>query len=157
MSESRRIRPPKTSSKSLEKLVSDGPFISKQKALMFAATIGYQRGKRLPLSSSEEPIRWEIFERNGDDTFIFALGMAETGDIKILSDREESRESLFTIFEEYAHAGLKHLEDTILIAPGSQLDSFLGILAISKREQKDLPAGLEGLNQDDLTALGLTD
>lgn len=155
MSKPRRVRPPGRLKDLSDQLIENGPFESKQKALMFAASVGVQLGKREPLSSSGVAIRWNIFERNGDDTFIYALAIAEVEDLVILSNEIDESEDFITIFEEYANAGLKHLEDRVLNTPGSLVDELIQFILSIQRSSEEAPPGLEGLTQEDLDMLGL--
>jgi dnd system-associated protein 4 len=81
-------------------------FESKQKALMFAASLGRFRGSREPLKQRDtgSAIRFEIFETAMDDAYVFALAIATTGELKVLDPSRE--EEVVTAFEEYAHGGL---------------------------------------------------
>ena len=155
MSTPRRVRPPKRLQELSERLIDNGPFQSKQKALMFAAAVGVYLDKRAPFSSSDTAIRWDIFERNNDDTFIYALAIAETGGLGILSDDTSESEDFITIFEEYANAGLKYVEDRIVNTPGNLLDELIQLILTVQRSGEEAPPGLEGLTQEDLDMLGL--
>ena len=100
----------------------EGIFRSKQKVLMFAAALGFKKGERRALDKRSEPIRYSIFQGAVDDTFINALAIAETGDLKVLS--AERIDDRITIFEEYAHLGMIELH-TLLSRPGDDLEYIL--------------------------------
>lgn len=153
--EHRRVRPPKRMQGLNDQLVDNGPFESKQKALMFAAALGVHLGKRESFSDSDVAIRWDIFERNGDDTFIHALAVSETEGLGILADGNSDSGDAITIFEEYANAGLKHLEAQVLNSPVDVMDELIQLIVSVQRSGKDAPAELEGLTQEDLDTLGL--
>jgi dnd system-associated protein 4 len=159
MPEARRVRPPRRTSsaserRTLDRLVDDGPFQSKQKAMMFAAALGAFINRREPLQAAEEPIRWEIFQKNGDEAFIHALAINETGSLDILASKSEEDDYVL-IFEEHANAGLAYLEDNVLDKPVDVLDAILDILVQARRRQQGTPAGLEGITADQLDVLGL--
>lgn len=82
-------------------------FETKQKALMFAAALGFHRGSRQQLSKRGTAIRADVFAADADDGFLLALALAATGEVSILDpERAEDRQ---TIFEEYAAGGLREL------------------------------------------------
>lgn len=128
----RRIAPPKDLVKGLlDRLVDPEPgaayrlFKSKQKALMFAAALGYHRGKRTEVDGRGEGIRFEIFEAAIDDGFVNALAVAEAGDLKVLApDRDEER---VTIFEEYAHTGLVEMGEVCFQMTGDPMAALVGL------------------------------
>jgi len=151
----RRVRPPKEIEEISDKLIDDGPFETKQKLLMFAAAIGVQKGERSSFSSSDVAIRWDIFERNNDDTFIYALAISETGGIEILSKKGDESGDFILIFEEYAYAGIQHLKKHVLNSPNDALDEVISLIMSMRRRDEDAPSGLEGLTQEDLNVLGL--
>jgi dnd system-associated protein 4 len=148
----RRVRPPKLTDKVAERLVDGGPFESKQKLLMFAAALGKERGERTSFDSTSEGIRWEIFQRNRDDSLIFALAIAETDGLNVFDDEEFDRG--ITIFEEYAHTGLKRLRDEIMEVPGKDLEKLVQCI---QKAQRDNSSGqlLDGMQEQDLEELGL--
>ncbi len=144
----RRIAPPGASElvDLMEKLTQalpgsgrvEGIFKSKQKLLMFAAALGLKSGERRPMEKRGEPIRYSIFQGALDDTFVSALAIADTGDLKVLS--AERLDERIGIFEEYAHAGLVELH-TMLSKPGDNLEYLLQIV-IDSRAASDPPAGV---------------
>lgn len=112
-------------------------FKSKQKALMFAAAVGWRIKPRITLEKRGEPIRLSVFQSALDDGFINSLAVAETGDLKVLGDdREEER---IKCFEEYAHAGLVEIR-RLLDRPGDALDQLLS-LVVDAREAPGGPTG----------------
>jgi dnd system-associated protein 4 len=144
----RRIAPPGSPEliALLDKLTSapsgsrgtEGIFRSKQKVLMFAAGLGVKLGQRKEIQKRGEAIRYSIFEGAVDETFINAVAIAETGDLKILSD--ERAEERIQIFEEYAHAGLIELQNRLAV-PGEDLEHVLQ-LVMDERAAKQAPVGV---------------
>ena len=110
----------------LDELIGDGGvFRSKQKALMFAASLAASSGDRRALEkrAAGAAIRWDIFEKNADDDYIGALSVHERRDLKALSPTEIRGQA--DLFEEYAHAGLR-----LLRARGAHhsLDAMLALI-----------------------------
>lgn len=92
-----------------------GPFQTYADVLVFAATLGAKYKKRIPLacvSKEPAPISLETFISRGYDLVFKLLAVADTQDVKILSnDDPENEEQRGLIFEEYANAGLAKLQD----------------------------------------------
>jgi dnd system-associated protein 4 len=107
----RRIATSQSQVKFLEDLVSPVPgedyplFETKQKALIFAAALGYHLQQRSSLVNRDAStaIRFDIFEKNLDDGFVACLGVATQKELGILGAQRE--DDLAGIFEEYASAG----------------------------------------------------
>lgn len=155
MSEERRLRPPDRYSITLDRLLASGCFETKHSALLFAAAVGrcFLR-RRDPLGKAGEGIRWEVFERNDDSSFVYMLGLAATGTVDVLGNAGEGGDALATIFEEHAAAGLAHLQERCLDAPGDPLDNLLLLIAEARLRQSPALPGLEGLTAADLELLG---
>lgn len=110
-----RIRVPKDKKPLIDKLVrgddSRPPFRTQADLLNFAAALAFSRGGNpRPFSESLEPIRQEVFDRQGYDTSINLLALAMTDDIKILATTDEAEEIRTQCFEELANAGLEILQ-----------------------------------------------
>ena len=110
----RRIRVPKDKEALIVKLTktddsSGGIFQTRAHLMTFAAVYGFSRGPRIRFNDSLEPIRHEVFARQGHDTIINLLALAATEDPKCLAQNDEAENLRATIFEEYANAGLDHL------------------------------------------------
>lgn len=152
--EQRRVYPPKEYEISvLDKLTDIGPgskvkvFQTKQKALMFAAALGKFRGNREEIEKRGNGIRFDIFENAIDDGFVNALAVAEVGDLKILSpDKQGER---IKIFEEYAHAGLKEIEDVCFKKEGDPLVNLVSLIDEARSSSEEIegvdPGVLAGL------------
>ena len=78
MNELVRIRPPAEHVDLIEDLVGQGVFESKAAALVFCAAYGAREGLSRKLNRGGEGIRWEIFERSNDSTFISCLALVKT-------------------------------------------------------------------------------
>lgn len=151
----RRIAPPGSPEleETLDALVGEGTgsrslFKSKQKALMFAAALGWKLKTKTALEKRGEPIRLSVFQSALDDGFLNSLAIAETGDLKVLGDdREEER---IRYFEEYAHTGLVEIR-RILDRPGDALDQLLSLVV----DARETPAGPSGPAADLAKLLGV--
>lgn len=109
----RRVKVPASKEDIIKQLVKSestrGPFNLRADVLTFAAVLGLKEKKRIPFTESLEPIRQDVFNRNGYDTVINLIAVAETNDPKILLISEEEEDLRITIFEEYANGGLEYL------------------------------------------------
>lgn len=91
-----------------------GPFESKAQVLAFAAAYGIRHGKPLPITKGTgEPIRYEVFEREGFDTMINIIAVCYTNNIKILNRNDEMEDRRASIFEEFANRGLELLQNDL--------------------------------------------
>lgn len=95
-----------------------GAFQTYVEVMAFAAVLGAKHKKRVPLGEPSKkelsPIPQEHFTSMGHDIVIKLLAVTETGDIKILSSKEEEHEDNRTlIFEEYANGGLEILQNEL--------------------------------------------
>lgn len=113
----RRIRVPANKVAFLKSLLNEddgkGPFRYQVDVLAFAASLAARRDKDggVPFKeATKEPIRKDIFERQGYDTLINLLAVYNTGDSEVLADSDQMEDRRATIFEEYANAGLAILE-----------------------------------------------
>ncbi|GGP94904.1 hypothetical protein GCM10010266_17580 [Streptomyces griseomycini] len=91
----------------------DGPFRANYEALLFAASLGRRKERRVPFEKSGEGIRYALVEnREYGDVLIDLIAAAEVPeDAKILAD-DRLAERL-RIFEEYANGGLHCLQAEI--------------------------------------------
>jgi dnd system-associated protein 4 len=130
----RRIAPPSSPElkAALEKLTSlDSQsfslFETKQKALMFAAALGRFRGSP-PTGRQRDAgaaIRFDIFEKAMDDSFVYAMAIAKTEELKVLDPARE--EEVLTVFEQYAYAGLMEMNRKCFESGQDPLDALLNL------------------------------
>lgn len=141
----------------IDKLTESGQgiFETKQAAMTFAAAVGwYFVRKREARGGHGKEIRWSVFEGNNDDTFIYALALAESESIEILGrDRKEGEDDPIKVFEEYATAGLQYIQDKCVDVPGDLLDNLLSLIAEVNTSSTQPPPGLEGLTSEALDFL----
>jgi len=137
----RRIRYSKDKSELIKRMVAaedtTGPFKLNADVLVFAASFGLMHCKRQSLGDSlAEPIRQEVFDRQGYDTFINLMAVYAENDPSVLSNSDEMVERRAVAFEEYANGGLELLQEelrgavdvleTILLIVNSQRKSSKG-------------------------------
>lgn len=145
----RRIATTQAQVKILEDLVSQvggeeySLFETKQKALMFAAALGFHRQRRTPLGAKDAAtaIRFDIFEKNLDDGFVACLAVATTDELGVLAQSRE--DELATVFEEFASAGLAELQQKVLGRP-EPLQALVALMNDARYPLEE--EGLEGLD-----------
>lgn len=146
----RRINIPKNKADFVRKLTSQddgvGPFRLQADVLAFAAAFGARHGSRQPLKeATKDPIRAEVFNRQGYDTLVNLLAIYNTHDPDVLADTDKECERRALIFEEYANGGLHILEDRLKGA--TDLTESLMLIIKSERVR----AGAQDEEDFDLT------
>lgn len=114
----RRINYAKSHEVLLNQLVrsidSSGPFETKAKCLIYAASFGasfgFDQGRKPLPEKKGESIRYDVFQNQDFEDLICSLAVFATKDIKILEDNEDTANERVTIFEEFANCGLERLE-----------------------------------------------
>jgi dnd system-associated protein 4 len=80
-------------------------------AMVFAACLGYSRGKRVPFEKTSEPINLQVFGGKFDEMVLNTIAIAELDDPFVMArNREEEK---IRIFEEYACGGLEIMENEV--------------------------------------------
>lgn len=123
------IRRPRQFEEMLKKLCQEDNriFLTYKDALVFAACLGFSRGKRRAFEKSSEPVGLHIFKGDYDAAIFNCIGLSETNDPHIMgSDRESER---IRMFEEYACGGLEILEDEIYKRAGAWDQLMLSLVA----------------------------
>jgi dnd system-associated protein 4 len=74
--------------------------------LCFAALLGFSEGRKIPLDSEAgvEDVSYQQFERGDAEDLIFAVSVADKGNVDIL--REGNETECAQIFEEYVNGGM---------------------------------------------------
>lgn len=103
---------------------NEAPFKTMKDLFMLAANVGFQRGRRMPLSSQREIFRWPVFSSQEDIPILRAIAIAETGDTTILVDQVQ----LLMIAEEYANAGIEEVRREVVNHPGTPVDNLIHFL-----------------------------
>lgn len=101
------------------------PFFKYKDVFLMAAALGYQlqQRKSLPKGDKKREIRLDTF--NSKDIYILkAIALAEENDIDILLDGRK----ILSIAEEYAYAGIKKLESSLLNTSGQPLWNLLSLI-----------------------------
>lgn len=134
-----RIRIAKDKAELVQALVNSagttGPFQTYADVMAFAAALGANKKKRIPLgiiSKEPAPIGVEIFISRGYDFAIKLIAVFATDDPKILSAYDPANEEKrIHIFEEYANGGLEILREELRGA----VDYTERILLVLSRER----------------------
>ncbi len=117
-----RVRVAKDKADLVRDLVSSSsntaPFSTYADVVSFAAALGYQQGKRVPLegisNTEPSPISLEVFVSRGYDTLLKLLAIVETQKPQVLCTYDHSWEAQRVhIFEEYANGGLEILRERL--------------------------------------------
>ena len=143
----RRVAPPREFEEALDRLTASEPgrpyplFETKQKVLMFAAALGFHRGKRTPLDRKGTAIRFDVFEKQLDDGFFDALAVAHANDLSVLSD--ERSDERIQIFEEFAHTGLREIIESCFHAQGDPLTHLLTLVDDARAPRQEELAGMD--------------
>lgn len=120
-----RFSPPKDKSDLIKSLSGSGsPFNELRDVLFFAAVLGWQHQRRVPLQGRGETIRWEVFRnRTGTEliTDMIAVACAPNDPSILAPDRLDERVS---VLEEYSNGGLVLLEERIAKAGAVSLETL---------------------------------
>lgn len=105
-----RVRRPKLYDEFLNTLKDKelGVFDTLKSALVFSAAVGHRQKRRVPFTSTAEPIAFSLFSEHQDQPFIYALALTEYNDVGYL--REEYFLETIKVFEEYAAGGLEYMD-----------------------------------------------
>lgn len=140
----RRIRFAKDKQDLIRKFLSSddgtGPFKLQADVIAFSAALGAARGRREPLPDAlAEPIRQDVFDRQGYDTLINLLAVQSEQSAAILEDSDDMIVKRSLIFEEFANGGLSILAEE----SKGQVDFTQAILLMisdtRKRDSVDTP------------------
>ena len=146
-----RVRIAKDKAEFVKSLVTanskDGVFETYADVVIFAASLGTKREKRLPLggisTKDPAPIGIEIFASRGYDLAIKLIAIAQTQDPKILSSYEPNAlEQRIHILEEYANGGLEILREELR----GSVDYTERLLLMLKAEQQKPKNDSEGFD-----------
>jgi len=111
----------------------DAVFESNTRLLVFAASVGYERNKRVPDPDDNGEIRWTYIESNQRLSVIAAsLAYADTEDPEVILDPERQIETLTA----YGAGGARLLEREVVGQPGSNLDNMIDFLRTHRDEDR---------------------
>lgn len=92
--------------------------------MVFAALVGYSKGDRKPISSSDTiPIALYTYESDNQDSFIYLIALLAKKDLSIL-ETENIAEAV-KIFEEYCNAGLSIIENWLENESSRKIEDIL--------------------------------
>lgn len=123
------VRRPKQFEEMMKKICQEESriFLTYKDALVFAACLGYSRGKKQAFEKTSEPVGLHIFKGDYDAAIFNCIGLSVTGDPHIMgSDRESER---IRMFEEFACGGLEIIDEEIYKGAGSWDQLMLGLVA----------------------------
>lgn len=101
------------------------PFRTMKDVFLWAASLGYKRGERRPITGKKLTIfRWAQFTPQTDIPLVKAISVADTDNINILLSQDE----MLTIIEEYANAGIHDLRASLLDEHGQPLWNLVGMI-----------------------------
>ena len=133
-----RIRRPLERSPLMKELTDQKePFSSMAAVMVFAAAVGYSKGRRAEFAKTDEEIPWDVFVNAGAEPFINMLAAVASADKDILAhDRDDDR---IRIFEEYAAGGLEIIAERLEGDHRAPLDRLLDLAL--EAERRDEAAG----------------
>lgn len=101
------------------------PFKTMKDVFMWAASLGYKRGERRPITGKKQTIfRWAQFSSQTDIPVVKAISLANNNDISVLLSQDE----MLTIIEEYANAGIHDLNARLCHEHGQPLFNLVSIV-----------------------------
>lgn len=111
----------------------DAVFESNTRLLVFAATVGFQRNKRVPEPDENGEIRWTYIASDQRLSVIAAsLAYADTEDPEVILDPERQIDTLTA----YGAGGARILAREVVDEPGSNLDNLIAFLRRHRDEEK---------------------
>lgn len=132
------IRRPKHFEEMLKKLCQEDNriFLTYKDALVFAACLGFSRGKRQSFEKSSEPVGLHIFKGEYDAAIFNCIGLSETKDPHIMgADKESER---IKMFEEYACGGLEIIDEEIYKGAGAWDQLLLSLVASQAKPESSV-------------------
>src|SRR5260370_25375815 len=106
--------------------IASVPFRTMKDVFMWAISLGYQQGKRRPLSGKKVTIfRWAQFSPQVDIPLLKALTIVDSGNVNVLLSQDE----IMTIAEEYANAGIYELRVNVLDQYGHPLWNLVSLIS----------------------------
>jgi dnd system-associated protein 4 len=107
-----RVRRPQQYEALMLELRQEAAFATFRDILLFAAAVGAYAQRRVPFTSSGEPIRYETLkEPMFSETLINMIAVNEVDDPEVM-DSTRAGERV-RIFEEYANGGLEYIQEQV--------------------------------------------
>jgi dnd system-associated protein 4 len=108
-----RVRRPQQYEALMQELRDEAAFPTFRDILLFAVAVGCHVKRRVPFSSSGEPIRYETLkEPLFSETLINMIAASEVADDPEILDSTRAGERV-RIFEEYANGGLEYIQEQV--------------------------------------------
>lgn len=148
----RRVRFSKDQQDLIKRLLASdegtGPFKLQVDVLAFAAALAAQRDawEELP-EPTGEPIRQEVFDRQGYDTLINLCAVHKAKTPEVLADTDEMISRRANIFEGYAYAGLRILEQELK----GQVDIAQAVMLLTSTRKPSREDSAEAFDVSKLT------
>lgn len=144
----RRVPRPGDKEEVIQRLLvtKDGPFTEIRDVLTFAAALGYQEGRRIPLTSRGEAIRWDTFKnRRGTEQLVGLIAVGGSEDREIVADSRFDEQ--IEAFAEYANGGLEVIRERLNQSHRLAREVILEMVQDSLTEERhdDDPLGLGGV------------
>ena len=117
-------------------------FSSYKEALVFAACLGFNRGKRVSFTKSSEPIHLTTFSGKYDMMIFDVIAICEAKDNPMMMSEQNSDERI-RIFEEYACGGLEILSNEV---NNKNVESDLINLILAERSDLSYLEELSGIS-----------
>lgn len=133
----RRIKRPKEQENLYRELINSdefGIFSTYKDVFMLSGVVGFMENKRKEFNSQAEGINWNIFNLDTDEPIINAVALAETDDLKILLDDDDTFDRKMTIFEEYAAGGLEIVYKKVMDNPKNALNNYYDFILSVENE-----------------------
>jgi dnd system-associated protein 4 len=104
---------------------TDSPFKSMKDVFMWAAVVGFQNGEPLSIDGKREVVfRWAQLSPQTDIPLLKAMAIATGKEFDVLLDRD----TILTIAEEYANAGIREIQQELLGQSGQPLWNLVSLI-----------------------------
>jgi dnd system-associated protein 4 len=132
-----------------------GPFLHYWQVLVFAAALGWSRGRQDPFEKSDEPIRYGMFNSSATvSAMIDSMGvLAQSEDAGIMAD--ERLPERIKAFEEYANGGLAIIQGEL--NSGAHVRPMDVILSLCRRGATHAESRMQNILGTRLVGFGTPD
>lgn len=101
------------------------PFKTMKDVFLWAASLGYKRGERRPITGKKLTIfRWAQFSSQTDIPVVKAISLANGDDINVLLRQDD----MLNVIEEYANAGIHDLKANLFDEYGQPLWNLIKLI-----------------------------
>ena len=140
-----RVRRPDEHTETLRLLKDESEIFSSFKdALIFAASLGFSREKRVSFDKNDEPVPLSVFRGEFDEAFMNVMVLFDMKDPTYLESEGSKFDSKIKMFEEYACGGLDIIK-TSIVDPGLDMQNELIRMILDEEASHNLI--------DDITSL----